>query len=731
MFFLKKRITKLFALITALALNVQAIVCCTSVFAEVNDVSPEQVNLITYSAPNPNEVTQPENSKLKYEWSDMYSVKVRPKGSGDNEWKDLAVFKARVHNINTQEAAFVYFDCDGPIEVQVDCKNVENVESVGALNEKTSVNPASCNIEPKYEKDSKIMTFTVQPNQRLVVDPNGDTRHSLHIFANTQLKLPDENALKGKDVTYVDASKGDILQREYDSDVVYVKEGFYNNSISIKSNQIWYIDGGAVIRGGVNLDNTKNAKLIGHGVFYRPDGRALSMDNSEGSYVEGVIVCNYGALNDGGCLASISNSKNMTLKNVKSIACNRWSDAIDIFTSENVTIEDCFTRSGDDCIALYGPRWNGKYWGDTGNVRNIKVSGCVLMPDRARPIHFATHGDGTSPNGGRVFDNFIIKDVDILTYNTYAVDNNGGALPIPLSFNACDGNMVTNAYFEDIRIQDAGPNQILSMNISTTSYGSVIIPGRGINNVYFKDVNYTNPNSNFGATIKGYDKSDGTNAVTKNVTFENLVVNGNVVTRAEDANITIGNYAENIKFVKSGEAKYTYNSAIVPEDIWSAYYDYTQYDGVMVSASNSEKESKPEAVLDNNESTVWYSHIGNGEPNEAYTDESNQNVDDLHGITIDLGAVRHLQCIRITWKDAGGYKYRMFTSKDGKDWGALSDEQIRGSLNPKADTDYKRVKWNWLANQRFNLEGRYVKIVPCDGYQLAIAEIAVLGEDEP
>lgn len=286
--------------------------------------------------------------------------------------------------------------------------------------------------------------------------------------------------------------------------------------------------------------------------------------------------------------------------------------------------------------------------------------------------------------------------------------------------------MITNIYFEDIRIQDGVTNQIVSMNISTTSYGSVVVPGRGINNVYFKDITYTNPNQSFSGLIKGYDRSDGTSSVTKNVTFENLVVNGEVVTNAEDANITIGNYAENIKFVGSGESRYVYNPAIVPEDIWPEYCDYAQLSGATVSADYSENGSSPEAVVDQNEDTVWYSHFGVGEPNDAYT-----NGDALEGLTIDLCEARTLKCIRITWENANGYKYRIFTSKDGTDWGALSDEQALGSLNPKADADYKRVKWNWLANQREAVEGRYVKIVPCDGYRLAIAEVAVLGENAP
>lgn len=721
---MQKKITKFLAAAAAIVMAFQPFANSLTALAEGNDVEERNTTLITYDVPDPSSIDQSSlDGKVRYEWSDYYSVKVRPEGAGDDEWKDLAVFKARVQNLATQDAAFVTFDCDGPVEVQVISKKIS------PLDEKTAINPASANITPKYDENSNVMTFIANPKQRLVVDPNGDVRHSLHVYANEIIHIPTEEELRGRTVTYIDASKGESISYSYDTDIVIVKSGFYNNSFAVKSNQTWYLDGGAIIRGSATLDNTKNAKLIGHGVFYRPDGRALSMDNSEDSYIEGVIVANYGAMDWGGCLASVSNSKNITVNNVKSISCNKWSDAIDIFCSEDVTIEDCFIRSGDDAIALYGPRWNGKYWGETGNIRNINVTGCVLMPDRAHPIMFAAHGDGTSPNGGRVFDNMRFKDLDFLTYNTYATDGGDGLLPLSMGFTVADGNMITNAYFDDIRIQDAAPNHIFTMNIATSGYGTGTIAGRGVNNIYFKDVKYTNPNENFSTPISGYSATQ----LVQNMTFENLTVNGNLVTNAQEGKISIGNYVENVKFVQSSESRYVYNATIVPEDIWPTYYDYTKCEGVSVSALGG--DSNPELAIDNDESTVWYSSYGSKDPSvnaSGSTDTTfNQEIAESDGLTIDLGAVRHLRCIRITWEQIDYHKYRLYASSDGVNWATKSDEQAWGAINPKADSDGKRVKWNWLANQRDNINARYVKIVPCNGSQLKISEVAVLGEVEP
>lgn len=657
------------------------------------------------------------------ELSPKYSVKVRPVGSDDEAWQELSVYTAKVMSTRSEDAAFVFFDSSGSVEVQITCNELGEE----GLNNETSVYPKSYGTELEYTGGSDTITLTTEPNQNLVVDPNGDTQHNIHIYAGEIPDLPTDAELKAqsKSVTYVDAAEGDILQSQYDTDVVYVKPGFYTANISVKSNQTWYLEGGAVINGNISLSNSKNAKLIGRGLIYRPVHLAMTLDNSENAYIDGIMAVNYGWGNNGGYLINISNAKNVVVKRVKSIARHKWGDGIDIFSSEDVSIEDCFIRSNDDCIAVYGPRWTGQYWGDTGNVRNLKVRGCVLMPDNARPIHFGTHGDSSSPNGGRVIDNCTFSDIDILTYNKFAVNNDGKDLPMPIHFDACEGNMITNIFFDNIRIQDGRANKLVTMLVKTQGrYGTNTIPGRGIDNVYFKDIYYNNDNPEFTGEIKGYEKSDGVNSIINNITFENLVINGKPALSAEDAHITVGDYAKNIRFTRSGESCYIYNPSIVPEDIWPEYYDYA----VSASADISENGSDPKYVLDDDSSTIWYSQLGTEEPLDIYA-----NNGKLEGLTIDLGTQRHINCVRITWDKSGvGYYYRIFISKDGVNWDAgRSDEQAVGAVNPKSGADFKRVKWTWLANQETPIEGRYVKIVPCAGHQLAIDKVEILGDTQP
>lgn len=689
--------------------------------------------LVTYEAPSGVEISQ------------TYTVKVRPQGTDDAAWQDVDVYRVQVMSNGTRQAGMTYFDCDGPVEVQVTCHNssdgLDDIEN--GLNAETKVYPESYNIELDYEIGGNIKTLTENPGQTIVLDPNGDTRRNLQIWANEILNIPSKETVEaqGKTVTVYDSANGDTL-KSCDSDVVYVKPGFYSNDVTVNSNQTWYLEGGAVINGAIDMDFTTNAKLIGRGIIYRPNHASITVNDTVNTYIDGIMGLNHGWKDNGGYFINVSNSKNVVVKNLRSIARHKWGDSMDIFCSEDVTVEGCFFRGNDDCIAIYGPRWTGNYWGATGNVRNIKVKNCVLMPDLARPIHFGTHGDSASPNGGRVIDNCLFEDIDILTYNKYAYKTNSDGsinrMPQPIRMDVSEGNSVTNIYFNNIRIRDYMANRLVELYITTQDrYGTYTYPGKAINNIYFKDIDYRNDDDTFTSRLEGCKTSDGTDGMTKNITFENVKINGTVAMSTEDIHANVGSNIKNIKFTKSGESKYVYDPSIVPEDIWPLYYDYTQASGASASAEVSENNSSPSAVLDGNIRTVWYSAVS--ESNPVYNSEDATLTG--NGITIDMGAQRHINGVRITWENPTlNHYYRIYVSKDGADWSAgHSDEHAVGAVNPRSDRVERnmRVKTIWFANQEdpvMNTEkiiGRYVKIIPMQGTQLDIANIEILGTEKP
>jgi len=93
-----------------------------------------------------------------------------------------------------------------------------------------------------------------------------------------------------------------------------------------------------------------------------------------------------------------------------------------------------------------------------------------------------------------------------------------------MSLNAGDNNLIRNVTFENIRVEDFRQGQLVNLRVfyNTKYYTS---PGRGIENVLFKDIVYNGRNAE-QSIITGYDDS----RKIKNVVFENLIVNGKLIT---------------------------------------------------------------------------------------------------------------------------------------------------------------------------------------------------------
>lgn len=83
-------------------------------------------------------------------------------------------------------------------------------------------------------------------------------------------------------------------------------------------------------------------------------------------------------------------------------------------------------------------------------------------------------------------------------------------------------------------------------------------PGRGIENVYFKGITYKGTHANL-SVIAGYDDA----RKVKNVVFENLVINGRVISdqmtkpawyqTSDMARFFVGEHVEGLRFLATGE----------------------------------------------------------------------------------------------------------------------------------------------------------------------------------
>ncbi|MBT2288417.1 AbfB domain-containing protein [Paenibacillus albidus] len=431
-----------------------------------------------------------------------FNVKVRVPGGA---WIDLDEYQTRIGAPSRASfASFVTFDCNGPVEMSV-TYNSGTMSSV-------KIRPSAKNITPSISGNTA--TFTISGPMKLVLDVNDNVDNDLMIFAN-----PLE--------TNVPSASG--------PNVIYYGPGNYTGNITVPSGKTLYLAGGAVVKGGVIADDVNNVTIRGRGILFQPDAKGISVDRSSGVTIEGIIINGHGNLNNGGYGIELANSSNVNINNVKVLAYKKWTDGIDIMASKDVSINDVYVRTGDDAIAIYAspPEFNF-----IGSTSNISVTNSVLMNGLAHPINIGTHGNYDNPDR---IDNLTFSNIDVLTHNPlYAVGY--------ISVTASDENMLTNVMFTDIRWEDVLVHKFIDI-ITYKNAGYSKAPGRGINGITIKNFSYN-------GTLTGTNQIYGNSStrITQNVFFENLKVNGNIITSASTGNFAIGNYTSNINFVPTGGA---------------------------------------------------------------------------------------------------------------------------------------------------------------------------------
>lgn len=187
-------------------------------------------------------------------------------------------------------------------------------------------------------------------------------------------------------------------------------------------------------------------------------------------------------------------------------------------------------RNSDDCIAIYGHRWD--FYGD---ARNYTVTNSILWADIAHPINIGIHGN--TEKGGEIIENLRFKNLDILEQDEDDPNYQGC-----MAITAGDLNLVRNVVFEDIRVDDFQEGQLFNLRVVYNSKYNTG-PGRGIENVTFKNIRYTGTAFN-PSVISGLDEKHEVNGVT----FDGLFINGKEVnTYAANEYMVIGPFVKGVK----------------------------------------------------------------------------------------------------------------------------------------------------------------------------------------
>ncbi|MDR3268632.1 MAG: glycoside hydrolase [Tannerella sp.] len=424
---------------------------------------------------------------------DDFTVQARTPGG---EWQDLYEYKVQVDADTRSEASMVQFDFEGTVEVKVKVNN-------GLVN---GVKIRPLNRDIRHVQKDNVIYLTLDRPAKLSLEVNGDRLHNLHIFANGTEKE-----------TY----------REGDANVMYFGAGMHkpaegNNSFTVPSNTVVYLAPGAVVQGKFVCDRVENVRFLGRGFLLEPQ-RGFEITFSKNIEIDGITVINpqhytvYGGQTAG-----------LKVNNLKSFSNKGWSDGIDLMSCSDVSINDIFMRNSDDCIAIYGHRWD--YYGD---ARNYVVRNAILWADIAHPVNIGLHGN--ADGDGETVENLHFSDMDILEHDEDD-RNYQGCMALTVS----DKNLVKDVTFENVRVENIQEGQLFSLRVLYNEKYSAA-PGRGIRNVTFRNISYCGEDGN-PSIIEGYDEQ----RQIENVLFDGIYINNKKINTLPEAGIKVGNFTKGI-----------------------------------------------------------------------------------------------------------------------------------------------------------------------------------------
>ena len=377
------------------------------------------------------------------------------------------------------------FSCSGSITIKI---------TANSDIEKYIIRPKSRNIIATV--NGKELFFTIGGPQKLYIEIN-NLPH-LAVFANPIEIKP--------------ARKGD-------PGVIYYGPGVHNpDRICLVSNMTMYIAGGAVVKADIFGRNLENVRIAGRGII---QGK-IEMKGCKNFNVEGVFI-----RNTRGWTNTLTDCHHCSYRNVKvfSYEAIYSVDGINPVSCTDFTIDDCFMRCRDDCIAI-------KSIDSKLKVDSIYVRNCVM-------VGWACSDGvtiGYELNGSPV-ENIFVRNCDILYARGDGRTKGHSAFSI-----VCDGPaLVHNIVFEDIRVEENVEYKNLELIVTDGTLYGTDPPGQ-INGVTLRNIYWENRDKPF--IINGYSPDNESG----DIRFENCRAGETLLRSVNDADIRINRFVKELRF---------------------------------------------------------------------------------------------------------------------------------------------------------------------------------------
>lgn len=450
---------------------------------------------------------------------DHFTVQVRP--AETEAWTDVPLYAVKVDMHDVRQAAAAIFDFIGSVEVRI-------IPKVSWIHSAV-VRPVSKGIHA--DSTGRELRLTLDHPADLMVEVNGERFHCLHLFAGAMQEEPADNVL------YLDASRPGPHTTETRRLLPRLEAMSANPTLvfgpglhvideylfPVPSGLRIHLAPGAVVMGGFVISEAEDVHISGHGVILQESfHRYSSINGVRVSHSKHITIEGLTFINPPHYTVYLGGSEDVTVRGIRSFSCEGWSDGIDMMSCRDVHVDGCFLRTSDDCIAIYGRRWEYN-----GNVRDILVENCTLWADVAHPSIIGTHGD--YEHDGNMIEQVTFRNIDILEHHEFQPGYLGC-----LAINPGDKNTVRNVLYEDIRVEHIEHGKLIDVQVKCNpDYNPA--PGTLIENIVFRNIrcDCVPPVS---SVVAGYDAEH----VVRNVQLDQVIVIGKPI------HLEIGEYTSNI-----------------------------------------------------------------------------------------------------------------------------------------------------------------------------------------
>ena len=462
--------------------------------------------------------------------SDLYSVEVLDGAV----WRPSYTYKySRLSKVNwhwntNPSVNFTTFGTDGTTQVRI-TRLAGSISSV-------EISPKSKNINATIQNNQA--TFTLNPNNKTWITVNGNDANPLFVFADELKPAIPAGA------TYFGPGIQDISSTT-------------SNHYKASSNEIIYIDGGAFVRGNIDVTGTTNVQIMGPGIL-SGDLWTAEVVQSLPTFAEKQAYFMIRGDWNGRNMASVKgitilNSPFYNFWNIANVysakVISPWYYSVDGFQAVN-HVDQSFAFVGDN---VFFPIWAG-IGGD-----NVTVTNSFVGNTNNSVICGGFWGNPASNNYTSLIDN-----VDIKTYGNPP----GWGQPTPGVFQIWVDNTdstkgYSNQTYQNIRIEGNLSQPMAQLKNMLYPWGgpNVFDPPLGNSyNLTFKNISLSGTQG-ARSEIKGWDANNGFH----NILFDNLMINGTQVTETNAPNyLDVNSYVSGMVITAPPDVTPPYVSITAP-----------------------------------------------------------------------------------------------------------------------------------------------------------------------